>query len=257
MPINLNAAPRFAADLAALVELPPAVVTAIDAHAAAMSVDTEHRVDAPLEAMTVTPEGAADLVRRLATENATMASLPAARAEIIDLLARRILREITVAGPAILAGLKPLFEAAAESYTTAVAGLPADVRPEALVRSGSAAVALYEQAVAARSTLDKLAGLRNELADLGVRAAGNPQIEQRTRVLELADANALAAVGFVQKDPTLGQWAGWLAVAGVRRLWWPTIDEQATLIAAIDATMPKRPAKKDPTIPMRGPKVAA
>lgn len=250
--MDLNSAPRFARDLASLVDLPKPLATALEAHNVALATGTEPTVDVALEAMTITPDKVADLVTRYAQESATATALPVARGEVANLLARRIIRELTTAGPAILADLKPTFDQAAEQYTTAVAGLPGDVRPEALVRSGSAVLAQYEQAKAAAATLDRLRIIRNEFADLGVRAGGAPRIEQSTRVLDLEGTAAIDRLGHADNTHPLGRWFGWINTPGVRRLWWPTLEEQSAEIARIEATMPKRAPKKDPTIHPRG-----
>lgn len=245
-----------ARDIAALIDVPPALATAMDAHAAAVEAGAVPTLDAPFECMTIGADQVADLVARLARQQAEQAMLPTARGEVLDLLARRILREIAVAGPAIIDALRPQFLTAAEVYQNAVGALPADTRPEAMVRAGSGVVALHEQAVAAAATLNNLRSIRDSIADLGVRPPGEPRIEQWTRYLDLESADAIDWAQRGRSSGPLGRWQGWLAAAGVRRLWWPTLEEQAEAIARISATLPKRTPKKDPTIHLRGPKVA-
>ena len=253
----LNQAPHLARDIAAFVELFAPVVTAMDALTAANKVGVEPAVDVAFECLTIVPADVTDLVIRSAQDKAFRDSIPPVRGEIAELLARRILREVKAAGPSIIENARPVFMTAAEVYMNAVSALPADTRPETLVKAGSGVVALYEQATGAVGTLDALHRIRGELSDLGVRAAGDRQIERWTRCLDLEDADAIDWAQRARSDGPLGRWQGWLAAKGVRRLWWPSLAEQAEAVSRLSGTLPKRPAKKDPTIHLGGPKVAA
>lgn len=248
--------PHLARDIAAFVELPAAVTTAMDAYAAALD-DTEPVESFAFECMTIDPKDVPALIERAAQGKIARDAIPVVRGEIADLLARRIIREIAAAGAEIIEKARPVFMTAAEVYTNAVAALPANTSPEALVNAGSGVVALYEQATGAAATLDKLRRIRDELATLGVRAPGDQRVEQWTRVLDLEDADAIDWAQRARSAGPLGSWQGLLAAKGVRRLWWPSIAEHTEAVARVSATLPKRPAKKDPTINIGGPKVAA
>lgn len=245
----------LARDIAALVDVPKPVATAMAAHQAATHASVDEKFDPALECMTIAPDDVAALVTRMAQNRVLRAEHDPARAEVAELLARRIGRELAANGAEILESLRPIFTDAAKAFTTAAASLPADLRPEALVRAGSDVLARHERATAAAATLGKLRTLRGELASLGVRAAGDRRIEQATRVLDIEN---LAAVEKLQQAPTeshLSPWSSWLAVPGVS-LAWPSLAEQSATIARLTAAMPVRPPKKDPTIRLRGPKVA-
>ncbi|MFN8050505.1 MAG: hypothetical protein U0Q22_03635 [Acidimicrobiales bacterium] len=241
--------PRTAQEVAALVAVPAALTEAIDAHRAALAVGEEHASDIATACMSIKPADVADLVAAHARFKVENAAIPEARGEIGDLLARRIIRELAAAGPQIIDGLRPNMVAAAETFSAAVKALPSDVSPESLVRSVEAVQALHT-AETARVTLDTGRKIRDELANLGVRAPGDARLEQWTRYLDLEDAAAIDRCRNNTTTGTLGRWHGWITTPGVRGIWWPTIEEQT---AAIDhlAAVPQLRQKPDPTLRLR------
>jgi hypothetical protein len=89
-----------------------------------------------------------------------------ARNRVKDLLAQRVLAEAADAVPPIIERLRPQFDSAATEYRAAVADLPDDTTPAALVHAGAAAVESYRRAVDAEAQLGRFHAFVNTLQNV-------------------------------------------------------------------------------------------
>jgi len=234
--IATNAAAGIVAALDTLgLPVPPRTGVAIAVYeagvAAVSGADAPFDLDAAVEE--ATPESVGDLIRGIGQASLEHDVLQrGAGPDVVNRLARRLLRAVRADGPGLIDAVGPHFTKAAKAFTKAVAQLPDGVQAEVLVAGGPSAVAAFADAGAAHATMTTALGVRNALAALGVSAGtGDLELATRCAVVDDLEAGELATEA-MRSTGALAPFLALVAVPGCE-LAWLGIEHQAAHIAGL------------------------
>jgi hypothetical protein len=188
------------------------------------------------ELHTAAPEEAAALVRNHAQAVTEREALTESKRIAYPVVARRAAGALASAADSILDALQPLWDNTAEEFTTALRALPASVsRGKQVSLSGLTAddVHVWQRAETSRRELDALSSLR---ASLPKKVRADQSIEKITRVCRPTDYGHFWRLS---RDAVAGQSeafgiVGYYVNHGAE-LWWPSVSEQGSLIASLNA----------------------
>jgi hypothetical protein len=231
-----GAASQLAASLIALgTTVPKPLAAALSLHAEALGFEVPTVDAAAVYQKIKKPGEIGDLIRRMNAASAERRETADNRAEVIDLAARHVLREVVAAGPGIIAELGPTFDQAAAAFTEIYATLPRDFDLSALVAAGGSTVDAFNQAHALTDTLRAMAAVRNSLAaTFRVAAAGDAEVEAGTRYCEVRNTGtARRAAAALKSSGPLAPWGALLQVDGVSRLRWLSIAQHTSYLRSL------------------------
>jgi hypothetical protein len=117
-------------------------------------------------------------------------------------------------------------------FVDALAAFPQRLDVEQIVRNGSGQLSKYEAAGEAARVLTRLAGHREQLADLGYRSGLGQILDDRTRFAAYATPDAFHDRGAFGQTGPFGQWTAIVRTAGVD-LEWRSLEQQRRTAAMV------------------------
>lgn len=226
---------------------PKGLIDALAVYDAAVATDVTNtgiRPDVAGAALTLKAgDDLATFIESVAAFDAVAPHRLPAKSELLDALARRVLRETQVAAPAAFDACAEPFNAAASAFTDAYRTLPRrlveiDFSPGDVVRAGSAVLEAIEACNTANAELNTYLRLRDILAGLGVKAKVPTEYDTHTRYCAPPDRATAETLRYA----TWGnRWRPWqqLLELGLE-LKWQTLANQEAMAAGYIAELPAR-----------------
>ncbi len=219
------------------LELPPQVRALVDALAAGSAVqDPAPSVDVAA----ITAENIAATMANLADNLAHKAHFRDARIAVQESLAAHLLAVAGEAVDQLVDQLRPEFETASKTFTTAVLTLPEDLSPPSLIRGGPAVLQAFNDAQAAERELVRIdntvASFQHLPRFIGVK------VDPVLRLLTPKDRRELKLL-LTAHNKTGELKPSWVAAAREHIVWQINTPTEAQVIrTAIDSTpLPQRP----------------
>jgi hypothetical protein len=211
--------------------VPPAqLVAALDAYDEAETWEPE-LFDLGVPAMTVDVDGIGELLTKAANARVLADAVRTVRVDLLDLLARRVVREHRGTADVIVESVRPTWDAAVADFTAAYRQLPNGWRDHAtLVSAGASAVDAYHRAMLAASALDALRALRR---DTGPATRGPVAAAAMFADVEDSVEGERLGVAVHAARGVLEPWATMLDHEGTTRLAWRTSAQLADYLARL------------------------
>lgn len=218
-------------------ELPQSLVDAVEAlDAAELYGNEDQSVPIHTEALTITAADVPKVLTAAVDAKLRRDAMQPLRAELVELLGRRVIREVIAAGPAMVAALAEPFLERASVFEERFRKVPGGGQDASrLVAAGPDAVAAFGEAQRLTVELDMLRGVRESLAALRIVAKGDAEVEKGTRYCRTRNTGSArrAAEALSGSHGPLGVWGDLLSADGVQGLHWLSIEEQAAYVAAL------------------------